>query len=57
MEPVHEVLEEDHDLSNFKSVIISYFKEKNFTIDIKPTNGGEQITLNQIQMKMVNRVP
>ena len=38
------LLKEDHDLSNFKSVIICYFKEKNFTIDIKPTNGGEQIT-------------
>ena len=39
------LLKEDHDLANFKSVIISYFKEKNFTVDIKPTNGGEQITI------------
>ena len=38
------LLKEDHDISNFKSVIISYFKEKNFTVDIKPTNGGEQRT-------------
>ena len=39
------LLKEDHDLANFKSVIISYFKEKNFAVDIKPTNGGEQITI------------
>ena len=38
------LLKEDHDLSNFKSVIISYFKEKKFTADIKPTNGGGKQT-------------
>ena len=38
-------LKEDHDLSSFKSVIIGYFKDKNFTVDMKPwpTNGGEEI--------------
>ena len=38
------LLKEDHDLSNFKIVTISYFKQKNFTIDVKPTNDDEQIT-------------
>ena len=51
------LLKEDHELSNFKSVIMSYFKEKNFTVEIKPTNGGEQITFESDTNENSNQSP
>ena len=37
------ILKENQELGKIKATLISYFKEKNFTVDLKPINGGEFI--------------
>ena len=38
------VLKENQELGKIKTAMISYFKEKGFTVELKPISGGKSIT-------------
>ena len=42
------VLKENQELGKVKTAMISYFKEKDFTVELKPISGGESITFETV---------
>lgn len=37
------ILRDEDDLTGFKHTLVSFFKKRNFTVDIRPINGGESV--------------
>ena len=42
------VLKENQELGKIKTAMIRYFKEKDFTVELKPISGGESITFESV---------
>ena len=42
------VLKENQQLGKLKTAMIRYFKEKDFTVELKPISGGESITFEAV---------
>ena len=42
------VLKENQELGKINTAMIRYFKEKDFTVELKPISGGESITLETV---------
>ena len=42
------VLKENQELGKIKTAMIRYFKEKDFTVELKPISGGESITFETV---------